>query len=366
MEQKTEEPTEKKKRDSAKKGQIFKSTDLITLLSTLALGFFVYSNVNLREVFGLFDFLARNAFRVPVNEVVNRAFTSFISVSISLVGVTLVVVPLATLLQTRFSIASEALKPSFSKLNPVQGIKKLVSVRTLKDALKSLCYFAIFGLALASFYGSFKQWIFALALADLESFLRLFGQLALFLVLFCLGFSLVIVVLDALAEFFLFNRDLKMTKQEVKREREDMDGKPQIKGRRRELAMELLSDQQKSDVSNSNFVLANPTHIVIGIYYEPALSEWPFVSLVATNAVAKAMVAYAEKVGTPVVRDIPLARAMHKHVRRYSLVNKEWLVDILRILDWLADVEQAGRQPSLGSDDVDANSPLAVSPAGPE
>jgi len=350
-EQKTEQPTEKKKRDSAKKGQIFKSADLTTLVSLLALGFFAYSTINLREVFGLFDYLSGHAFRVQPEEMAKRAFTSFISVSVTLVGMTLLVVPLSTLLQTRFSLASEALKPSFAKLNPVQGLKKLISLRTFKDALKSLCYFAIFAMAVWAFYTSFKHWIFALAQADIESFMRIFGKLVLYLVLYCLGFCLVIVALDALVEYFLVNRDLKMTKKEVKREHEDMNGKPQIKGRRRELALELINEQQKSDVANSNFVLANPTHIAIGIYYEPELCEWPFVSFVASNAVAKALVAHAEKVGTPVVRNIPLARAMYKHVRRYSFVNKEWIEDILRILYWLAEVERAGRNQFLEAED---------------
>ncbi|WP_338524090.1 EscU/YscU/HrcU family type III secretion system export apparatus switch protein [Pseudomonas batumici] len=347
MEAKTEQPTDKKKRDSAKKGQIYKSADLTTLVSTFVVAGFVYLSVDLLAIFGLLDYLSSHAYDVPLNEVVKRVFISFAGIAACLVGVTLLIVPLATLLQTRFSLASEVLKPSLSPLNPIQGFKKLFSLRTLKDAFKALLYFTTFAMGGWTFWQVFKQRLFSLVRADIPGFIQTFSSLVLYLVLFYLLFSIVVVLLDALVEFFLVNRDLKMTKQEVKRERKDTEGKPEIKSQRQKLARELLSAQQKSDVANSNFVLANPTHIAIGIFYAPDINECPFVSLVATNAVAKAVVAYAEKVGTPVVRDIPLARAMYKHVRRYDFVNPQWIEEVLRILAWLAEVERAGQAEAL-------------------
>ncbi|XLM19520.1 EscU/YscU/HrcU family type III secretion system export apparatus switch protein, partial [Chromobacterium piscinae] len=92
-------------------------------------------------------------------------------------------------------------------------------------------------------------------------------ELLLSLVLTCLGCIVVVLILDALAEYLLFMKDMKMDREEVKREMKEQEGNPEIKSRRREAHLEILSEQVKSDVENSRLIIANPTHIAIGIYF---------------------------------------------------------------------------------------------------
>ena len=132
-----------------------------------------------------------------------------------------------------------------------------------------------------------------------------------------------------------------MDKEEVKREFKEQEGNPEVKSHRRQMHMEILSEQIKSDIENSRMVLANPTHIAIGIYFRPEIAPLPFVSVVETNQRALAVRAYAEKVGVPVVRDVRLARRIYQRHRRYTFINVEEIDEVLRILIWLEQVENA-------------------------
>ncbi|HFY5836093.1 TPA: SPI-1 type III secretion system export apparatus protein SpaS, partial [Salmonella enterica subsp. enterica serovar Typhimurium] len=134
-----------------------------------------------------------------------------------------------------------------------------------------------------------------------------------------------------------------MDKEEVKREMKEQEGNPEVKSKRREVHMEILSEQVKSDIENSRLIVANPTHITIGIYFKPELMPIPMISVYETNQRALAVRAYAEKVGVPVIVDIKLARSLFKTHRRYDLVSLEEIDEVLRLLVWLEEVENAGK-----------------------
>ncbi|MGL5666181.1 MAG: EscU/YscU/HrcU family type III secretion system export apparatus switch protein, partial [Shewanella sp.] len=166
-------------------------------------------------------------------------------------------------------------------------------------------------------------------------------ELLLSLVMICLACIVVVLLLDALAEYFLFMKEMKMDKQEVKREMKEQDGNPEIKSRRREMHMEILSEQVKSDIENSRLIIANPTHIAMGIYFKPELLPIPLISVKETNQRALAVRAYAEKMGVPVVTDVKLARRIFATHRRYDFVSLEEIDEVLRLLVWLEQVENA-------------------------
>jgi type III secretion protein U len=141
---------------------------------------------------------------------------------------------------------------------------------------------------------------------------------------------------------FLYLKDLRMDKKEVERERKELEGDPLIKNKRRQLHMELLSAQEKHDIENSRLVIANPTHVAIGIYFKPELSPIPFVSIRERNQRALAVRRYAEKMGVPVIVDPALARRLYRTHQRYDMVSMEEIHQVVRLLLWLQQVEIAG------------------------
>lgn len=338
---KTEKPTPKKKREAAEKGQSFKSKDLIISCLILFGVQYLVSFTGAVDLMVLWRRVIENGFTSDTEGYARAVLWSGVKIFLPFFLLCVAASALPALLQTGFKLASKALKINFSALNPVNGFKKLFSLRTLKDVVKTLLFLTSFITAAIMFWDGNKLLVFSQVNAGVEHVFPIWGQLFSSLVYLCLCCALLVLVLDALAEYFLHIKDLKMDKQEVKREHKEQDGDPEIKSKRKELHMELLSEQVKSDIENSKVIVANPTHIAVGIYINMDVVGIPFISVLETNQRALAVRAYAEKVGVPVVENVRLARKIFKTHRRYSFVSIDDLDDVIEVLIWLEQVENA-------------------------
>ncbi|EPF14993.1 Surface presentation of antigens protein spaS [Cedecea davisae] len=338
---KTEKPTPKKKREAAEKGQSFKSKDLIISCLILFGVQYLVSFTGAVDLMVLWRRVIENGFTSDTEGYARVVLWSGVKIFLPFFLLCVAASALPALLQTGFKLASKALKINFSALNPVNGFKKLFSLRTLKDVVKTLLFLTSFITAAIMFWDGNKLLVFSQVNAGVEHVFPIWGQLFSSLVYLCLCCALLVLVLDALAEYFLHIKDLKMDKQEVKREHKEQDGDPEIKSKRKELHMELLSEQVKSDIENSKVIVANPTHIAVGIYINMDVVGIPFISVLETNQRALAVRAYAEKVGVPVVENVRLARKIFKTHRRYSFVSIDDLDDVIEVLIWLEQVENA-------------------------
>nr|WP_318383138.1 EscU/YscU/HrcU family type III secretion system export apparatus switch protein [uncultured Enterobacter sp.] len=343
MEQKTELPTTKKKEDSAKKGQIFISRDFVGFLSLLGILGFIYLTLSASDLNFYFDIFSAGFDTLSIEEYTKMVSVTALKIIASIVGVSLFLAVLITMIQTRFHLASEAIRLDFSNINPVSGFKQIFSLRSLKDSIKSILFLFMSLCGLVVFVIKHHRKVFALPYGDLTNYMHTWRGLMPPLVVYMLTPILIVIAIDALAEFFLYIKDLMMTKQETKQEYKNNEGNPEIKGKRKQIHRELLSEQTKSDVRESKFILANPTHIAIGIYYHANIIEIPFVSLVERNAKAIAVIKYAEECGVPVIRNIPLARAVFKTAEPFKLVEEAHLVGIMQLIAWLEQVEEAGK-----------------------
>jgi len=330
--EKTEQPTDKKLRDAAKKGQTFKMRDLIVALMLLAAVSYLVWAFSFSAIADLYRGVIAQRFETPMQSYLVELGLTFFKLVLPFIVLCTVVSALPSLLMSRFALASEA-------LNPVEGFKKLFSLRTVKELVKALLYLTMALVAVAVFWNNNKNLIFALLHGRVQEMNAALPQLFIALIATSLACGLPIYLLDALAEYYLHIKNLKMDKHEVKQEHKEQDGNPEIKQQRRQLHMDLINEQIKSDVAQSNFILANPTHIAIGVFFNVELSPAPFISVLETNQRALAVIAYAEKCGVPVVRDIPLARSLYKTVSRYSFIPMEQVDGIYRILEWLYQVE---------------------------
>ncbi len=187
--------------------------------------------------------------------------------------------------------------------------------------MKAILYLGSFIISGMLFWFENKRLVFSQVNGNLFVVADVWRHLLFSLVTLCLGCSVIILLLDALAEYFLVMKDMKMDKEEVKREMKETEGNPEVKSRRREIHMDILSEQIKSDIDNSRLIIANPTHIAVGIYFKPEIAPYPLISVREANQRALAVRQHAEKVGIPVVVDIRLARRIFKTHRRYDVVN---------------------------------------------
>lgn len=339
--EKTEKPTDKKLRDAARKGQTFKARDLIVAGMLLAVCAWLTLGWSLRAVADLLRLVVAHGFSLPLARYLALLGQTLLGLTLPVLGLCLVTSALPSLLMSRFVLATGALTPDPARLNPVEGLRKLFSLRSLKELVRAMLYPLATVAALGVFWQQHGPRILRLSAGTLDQAVRQMADLFRSLVFLSIGFLLLLLVLDALIEHFLFIKGLKMDKTEVKREYKEQEGNPEIKQQRRQLHFELLSEQVKADIAGSNFMLANPTHIAIGIYLNPAISPAPFVSVLETGQRARTALAYAQRCGVPVVRDVPLARRLFGMVRCYTLIPLEEVDSIYRVLEWLDQVERA-------------------------
>ncbi|ENA4996351.1 EscU/YscU/HrcU family type III secretion system export apparatus switch protein [Escherichia albertii] len=351
MANKTEKPTDKKLKDASKKGQILKSRDLtvslIMLVGTLYLGYVF----DVHHIMSILEYILDHNAKPDIWDYFKAIGIGWLKTIVPFLLVCMFTTILVSWFQSKMKLATEAIKLKFDSLNPINGLKKIFSLKTLKEFVKAILYIVFFCLAIRVFWGNNKSLLFKTLDGDIISLLSDWGEMLFLLVLYCLVSMIIILIFDYIAEYFLFMKDMKMDKQEVKREYKEQEGNPEVKSKRRERHQEILSEQLKSDVSNSRLMIANPTHIAIGIYFKPNLSPIPLISVRATNQVALAIRRYAQEIGVPVITDKKLARKIYATHRRYDYVSFENLDEILRLLLWLEDVENAG-QPDATEEPV--------------
>lgn len=339
MEQKTEQPTQKKKRDSAKKGQMFVSEGLVSvgcIFSVIGTAFALFDR---HLVFGLFDSIIANGFTVAVEQYVALVLKHVALIIFLCVGAACACAILLSLVQTRFQLTTEVLKLDFSRLNPMSGLKEIFSLKSIKDGVKALLFLTASAICMTAFWGLYKHSLFSMPNASATGLIEIVSVLAVKLIIFFLLCVAPVIGLEAMAGYWLHIRDLRMSKHEVKQEHKETQGNPLIKGRRRDIHAELLDEQGKSDIRSSRVIIANPTHIAIAIYIHKGLEHMPFVSLIETNARALAAIKYAESVGVPVFRNIPLARGLFPYCRRYAFVPYGVVSDLAAVLAWLDEVD---------------------------
>lgn len=364
MAEKTEQPTSKKRRDSAKKGQTFKSKDLITTVILLVGIHYLAYGMSFREFTDFYTMVLKYNTQLEINDFLMGLMRVFFLLSLPFIAICVLVGFAATLFQTRFSIATEAIKLNFKALNPVEGIKKIFSMRTIKELVKSICYLVVFfGTCYSLIHNDLRQAL-TVYRADIAGLVACWAALILKAVLVFIGWSTFVLIADFMVEYFLHFKDLKMDKHEVKQERKESDGNPQIKSARRRAHQEILSGEEMAAVRNSEVVMANPTHIAMAIYFNPEVASLPFIALRCTNMKAKAAIAYAEKIGVPVVRNIPLTRRLYHTYSQFNFIslNDDVLIDVMDILIWLRQVETAGMALMAPVDDEEG----VVGPESPD
>ncbi|PKC36071.1 type III secretion system protein [Pantoea ananatis 15320] len=355
MAEKTEQPTSKKRRDSSKKGQTFKSKDLITTVILVTGIFYLAYDMSFSDFTHFYSMTLLYSTQIEINDFLMGLMRIFLLLSLPSIALCSLVGMAATLMQTGFSIATEAIKLNFKALNPVEGVKKIFSMRTVKELVKSVCYLIVFAATCYSLIHNDLRQALTLYRTDIAGLTTCWVSLTLKAVLLFIGWSVFVLIADFIVEYFLHFKDLKMDKHEVKQERKESDGNPHIKSARRRAHLEILSGEEMAAVRNSEVVMANPTHIAMAIYFNPEVASLPFIALRCTNLKAKAAIAYAEKIGVPVVRNIPLTRRLYRTYSQYSFIslNDDVLIDVMDILIWLRQVEAAGMTQMAAADEED-------------
>jgi flagellar biosynthetic protein FlhB len=319
--ERTEEATPRKKEEARKRGQVFKSMEVIsaaTLLATWGVlelaGPFMTRHLIafLRDTYAL---IAKPDFSEgAVGELMQDLLLTSVIVALPVLGAALVSGLLANYLQVGFVFSLEPLKPQFSRINPAEGFKRIFSRRSLVELLKGLLKITIIGwVAYTAVAGDMQHFAAMMDVGVEGTTATIMGVVSKLFLRVGLA-TAVLAVFDYAYQRFEFNQQMKMTKQEVKEEMKQTEGSPEIKAAVRRRQREMARRRMMEDVKRADVVVTNPTHYAVALRYRADEGAAPRVLAKGQGFVAQRIKEIAKEAGIPTVENVPLARALHASV----------------------------------------------------
>lgn len=319
---KTEKATPKRKSDERKKGNVFQSQDIIVAFSILIMFsalkllsqyLYIYIGNTIQSYIGkLDDFTSLTTADASV--ILRDATFTILLMAGPLLLISILVAVICTGVQTRFLFVGEPLKFKFSRLSPLQGFKRLFSIRSVVELLKSLVKILLVGVILYTEISKRVTELGSLLQMDLLQGVTYIGNSVVSLVFTIAILFLGISVLDYVYQWWEYEKNLRMSKQEVKEEFKQLEGDPKIKAQIKEKQRQMAQKRMMQQVPTADVVIRNPTHYAVAIRYKPSENKAPVVVAKGVDMVALRIVSVAEENNVTVTENVALARGLYAAV----------------------------------------------------
>jgi flagellar biosynthetic protein FlhB len=353
-EQRTEEATPRRRQEARERGQVALSSELVAAVGLAAgAGLLAVGGAQLaRAVGGVLErglgalaSLGTSELSVPQSAaLVERSATSVLGALCALLVPTVLLCALAGYAQVGFRIAPRAIEADAGKLDPVRGLQRLFGPRALVRTGLSLAKVLLITAAAATVAWLHVDEIARVGSSELGPLLAAVGVVALRTTAAALAVILALALLDALFQRLQLERDLRMTRAEVKEEHRLTEGDPHVRARIRALQRELATRRMMEDVPKATVVVTNPTHYAVALRYErePTPPGSPAAMRIRSTApmvVAKGVDHVAEKIkdvarehGVALHEDVALARALHARVQIGQEIPEELYAAVAAVL----------------------------------
>jgi flagellar biosynthetic protein FlhB len=319
--EKTEQATPKRERDSREEGQVIHSKEVSSALVLLGaiIAFYASGSWMVSRMAALMQRYLGGMGTISLRDdsiqtLILNVMMDFALIVSPVMLATLVLGVAANVFQVGFTISTQSLSPKFSKLNPIQGVGRLFSVRSSVDVLKALAKILVLGWLAYSLIKKETQAMPLLIHMDVMDIWTFFGRISLRICLYTFLAMAAIAGLDYLFQWWQHQKDLRMTKQEIKEESRQSEGDPKVKSRIRSIQMEMSRRRMMADVPGATVVITNPTHLAIALKYDSKNMQAPQVIAKGAGYIAEKIKEIAKSNRIPVIENKPLARAMFKSV----------------------------------------------------
>lgn len=250
-------------------------------------------------------------------------------------AVIFVIAYLAQLSQVRFLWSLDPLQPKLDRINPLAGIKRTFSLRTLVKTAMSTAKLAIVAAVVVVTVLAHTGEIAALPNLSAVAAFAVMAGLLLKVIAACLLALFVLGLADWWYQVFQHTKDLRMSKQEVKDERKNLDGDPELKGRRLRIAREIALQRARKDVPTADVVVTNPTHFAVALKYDAQTMAAPTVVAKGEDWMAFRIRELAAAHGVPIVEKPALARALYAEVKVGQQVRPELYEAVAEVLAYV-------------------------------
>ncbi|HEY9090164.1 flagellar type III secretion system protein FlhB [Parasphingorhabdus sp.] len=339
--EKTEAPTPKRLQDSAKKGDVLQSRELGGAMVVIAgaLGFAMLGDM-------VMDGLAQmvtSGLTIERSDIEHfnpgaRTFRHLGKIALpflGLFGMTILAAIATPIMLGSLGFRWSAMKPKGDKLNPVNGLKRMLGTRGLIELAKSLAKVILLGcIGLWLVYENLP-YMLALGAQDMRSAVGQFADMFVIVIMVMAAGFFVIAGIDVPAQIFQRNKRLQMTKQEVKDEHKDIEGSPELKSAVRKRQQETLSRSARKAMEEATVVLNNPTHFSVVLRYRPGMDAVPVVLARGRGEAAEAIRKLAEEKMVPMLQYPMLTRAIYFTTPVGSAIDERLYVAVATVLAFL-------------------------------
>lgn len=340
--EKTEKATPKKRQDARKKGQVAKSTDLPAALILLfvSASFFMLGDFYKARIYGMFGGLFQNWLTMeltPANvmDLFLNITQQMLLMLLPIFAIVMIVGVIGNVIQFGFLLTGEPLKLKLNKLNPIEGFKRIFSMRSLVEFLKSILKVTIIGVLVYSTIMSEWDKLLTLSSMPLETIFSFTAGLTIKLGLEIGAVLAVLAFLDFLYQRYEHEKSLKMSKQDIKDEYKKSEGDPLIKGRIRERQRKMALQRMMQDVPKADVVITNPTHYAIALKYDAANMEAPTILAKGVDHVALRIREIAKENGVITMENKPLARALYDRAEIGDVIPADLFQAVAEVLAYV-------------------------------
>ncbi|MHC4460020.1 MAG: flagellar biosynthesis protein FlhB [Planctomycetota bacterium] len=337
--EKTEQPTARKLNKAREQGQTPQSPELmsavsilvlLTMIASLAHGLMQWFIMQMRQGMSRSDAVFANS-KTFIN-FFNAKIADSVLVMCPILAALCVGAIVTGVVISGFNFAPGAVRLKFSVANPITGLQKLINARSMVHLLTSIAKL---------FFVSIIVWLYLRDKLDMLATLRWAWSLQILaaiakiilglLIRVCIAL-LIIGVADAIYQKRKYIKDLKMTRQEVKEERKQTEGSPEVKRRVRQIQFETSLKRMLQEVPKANVVLVNPTHVAVALRYEAKTMEAPVMVAKGADHLAEKIQEIARAYGVPIVRKPELARTIYSTVELGGPIPETLYVAVAEVL----------------------------------
>jgi len=356
--EKTEPPSPKRLRDARQKGQVPRSTEVVTSISlfgVIALIFLMGSTVwaALVTLIDQVAALAASDNETRLYEGILLAYDVGALVLLPIIGAGIFLAVAANMIQFGVLFSFQSVQPKLEKISIIAGAKRIFSKKQLVELLKSV--FKILFLSILLFFiirDAIGPYVSAIncGLECLGTVTN--AMLTRVMLISALAFA-VVAGLDFMIQRSFHTKSLMMSKEEVKREYKEAEGDPMVKGQRKAFAQELIMGDVRKQTKNATAVVVNPTHFAVAIRYRQGDTPLPIITAKGRNAIAVDMRTEAEHAGVPIFHNVALARFLYAESEPNEYVPDEVFDVVAEILAWVSRHEHTLYRGTLHHGDID-------------
>ena len=350
--EKTEKATPKKRQDARKKGQVLQSKEITSALILILLF------VGLR-IFGIGMYNELSAFMkrmingyvdgetLPTTSVLSVIFLDAVMVLIKATGplfLIAMVTGIATgYAQVGFLFTTETLSFKLNKLNPLNGLKRIFSMRAFVELAKSVIKLTIICVITYSYLEKQVVNVLNLMGMDVMGIATFIATVALNLGIRISAAMIILSVFDYAYQWWEYEKNLKMSKQEVKEEYKQTEGNPEIKSKIKQKQRQISMRRMLHDVPKADVVITNPTHFAVAIKYDPEVSSAPVVIAKGQDFIALRIREVAKENSVEIVENKPLARNLYETVEIGQSIPSELYQAVAEVLAFVYSLKEKGR-----------------------